>query len=132
HRAVASAQPQTDRLTTKHAAARLDAADPPLPPPGGTNLVQSVRVVDATTLTVDLGPRFTGFRTTSQPVDATMRLVIDLVAPPETTPPAPAPVAPPPPELPPMFGQPGALHTIAIDPGHGGEDDGVRSASGAK
>ena len=131
-RALATVTQETDHLTIKYDADALDAANPPLPPPGGTNLVQSLRVVDATTLAVDLGPRFTGFRTTSQPVDATMRLVIDLVAPPETTPPAPAPVAPPPPELPPMFGQPGALHTIAIDPGHGGEDDGVRSASGAK
>jgi N-acetylmuramoyl-L-alanine amidase len=133
-RALATVTQDTDHLTVKYDADALDVPNPPLPAPGGTSLVQSVRVVDATTLAVDLGPRFTGFRTTSQPVDATMRLVIDLVAPPETAPPAPAPApAPPPPELPPMFGQPGAaMHTIAIDPGHGGEDDGVKSADGAK
>jgi N-acetylmuramoyl-L-alanine amidase len=132
-RALSTVTQETDHLTIKYDADGLDAPNPLLPPQAGTSLVQSVRVVDATTLNVDLGPRFTGFRSTSQPVDATMRLVIDLVAPPETAPPGPAPAAPPPPELPPMFGQPGAaMHTIAIDPGHGGEDDGVRSADGAK
>src|SRR5262249_48603632 len=43
------------------------------------------------------------------------------------------PPPPPPPDLPPAFGQSSsAIHTIAIDPGHGGDDDGVRSASGLK
>jgi len=64
-----------------------------------------------------------------------MRLVIDLVTAQTDAPPAPAAGAPAPPaaDLPPSFGQPAAgIHTIAIDPGHGGEDEGVRSADGAK
>jgi len=127
-----------DHLTIRFDADALDAPNPPLvlPPPQG--IVQAVRLVDATTMAVDLGPRFAGFRTTSQPVDTTQRLVIDLVAqaPTETAAPAPAqtPAPPPPPAEPPLvFGQnASAIHTIAIDAGHGGDDEGVKSADGAK
>jgi N-acetylmuramoyl-L-alanine amidase len=89
-------------------------------------------------MAVDLGPRFAGFRAANQPVDTTMRIVIDLVAA-QTDAPAVAPPTtvaapqPPPVDLPPSFGQPvSAFRTIAIDPGHGGEDDGVKSADGVK
>ena len=135
-RAQATITQETDHLTIKFEADALDAPNPPLPAPGGQNLVQGVRSVDAITLAVDLGPRFGGFKATSQPTDNTMHLVIDLLAaqtetstPPAASAPAPAPVQP---ELPPSFGQPSAVHTIAIDPGHGGDDDGVKSADGAK
>ena len=107
------------------------------------DLLQAVRVVDATTLAVDVGPRFGGFRATTQPVDTTARLVIDLLAQSDTTaaqppstpgaapPSTPQPPPPAPPELPPAFGQPAsAIHTVAIDPGHGGEDAGVRGGDG--
>jgi N-acetylmuramoyl-L-alanine amidase len=118
------------RLTIKFDADALDVANPPLPPPGGQNLVQAVRILDATTLAVDLGPRFSGFRSTSQQVDTASRVAIDLVAQADATPSAPPP---PTPDLPPAFGQSSsAIHTIAIDPGHGGDDDGVRSAGGLK
>ena len=62
-----------------------------------------------TTMAVDLGPRFAGFSATTQPVDTTMRLVIDLVAAQTDAPAAAAPraaAAAPPPDLPPAFGQP--------------------------
>ena len=97
-----------------------------------------MRVVDATTLAVDLGPRFGGFRATSQPVDTTMRLVIDSRGRADRRPCGGArrpPASPPPPapDLPPSFGQPAsAIRTIAIDAGHGGDDEGVKSADGAK
>ena len=121
------------RLTIKFDADALDVANPPMAPPGPQSLVQAVRLLDATTLVVDLGPRFNGFRSTSQQVDTAARLAIDLVAQADATPPAPPALPPPPPELPPAFGQPSlAIHTIAIDPGHGGDDDGVKSASGLK
>src|SRR5207247_1286184 len=104
----------------------------PLPPPGPQTLVTAVRVVDATTIAVDLGPRFSSFRSTSQQVETAARLAIDLVAQAEATPP-PTPPPPPPPDIPLAFGQASsAIHTIAIDPGHGGDDDGVRSAGGLK
>ena len=135
-RAQATIIQDTDHLTIKFEADALDAPNPPLPAQGGQNLVQGVRIVDAITLAVDVGPRFGGFKATSQPTDNTMHLVIDVLAaqtetstPPAASAPAPAPVQP---ELPPSFGQPSAVHTIAIDPGHGGDDDGVKSADGAK
>ena len=91
--------------------------------------------MDATTLGVDLGPRIAGFRATTLPVDTTMRLVIDVVATaPEAAPTAPAVAGPAaPPDLPPSLGPPAsAIQTIAIDPGHGGTDEGVRGTGGTK
>ena len=141
-RASATVTQDADHLTLKFEADALDAPNPPLPPQAQQTLLQGVRVVDATTLAVDLGPRVAGFKATTQPVDTTMRMVIDLLgqtdtlpAPPTPPPATPAPTtpAPPPaPELPPAFGQPPSLmHTIAIDPGHGGDDEGVKGAEGA-
>ena len=132
-RAQGTVTQEGDRLTVRFDADALDVPTPPLPFQGLQSLVQSVRVVDPTALTIDLAPRLGGFRATSQPVDTTMRLVIDLLAAQAdsaTTQPAPPQ---PPPDLPPAFAQPAsAIHTIAIDPGHGGDDEGVRSAEGTK
>jgi N-acetylmuramoyl-L-alanine amidase len=132
-RALANVTQEIDHLTIKFDADAIDVPNPPLPELAPQSLVQAVRILDATTLAVDFGPRFAGFKATSQPMDATARLVIDLLAAQtETTPPAAAPPPQPPPELPPSFGQStSAIHTIAIDPGHGGEDAGVRGAAGA-
>jgi N-acetylmuramoyl-L-alanine amidase len=134
-RATATVTQEAEHLTIKFDADALDVPSPPLAPPSTPGLLLGVRTVDATTLAVDLGPKFAGFRATSQPVDSTMRLVLDLVAAQSDAPAAPAaaPPQPPPADLPPSFGQPvSAFRTIAIDPGHGGDDDGVRSAEGAK
>jgi N-acetylmuramoyl-L-alanine amidase len=144
-RALATVTQESDHLSIRFEADAIDVANPPLPEPSSKDLLQAVRVADATTLAVDLGPRFAGFRATSQPVDTTERLVIDLLGQTDTaaqpaTPPAAAPpgatppVTPPPapPELPPAFGQSSSeIHTIAIDPGHGGDDAGARGADGA-
>jgi len=146
-RALATVTHEADHLSIKYEADTIDVANPPLPEPNSKDLLQGVRVVDATTLAVDLGPRFSSFRATSQPVDTTARLVIDLLAqtetaaqppappgatPPGATPPPATPPPPAPPELPPAFGQSSfAIHTVAIDPGHGGDDAGVKGANGA-
>lgn len=133
-RANATVTQDAEHLTIKFDADAIDAPNPPLPPPSSPGLVLAVRLVDATTMAVDLGPRFAGFKATTQPVDTTMRLVLDLVAA-QTDAPAPPAAQPPlpPPDLPPAFGQPAsAFRTIAIDPGHGGDDDGVKSADGLK
>ena len=133
-RATATITQEAEHLTIKFDADALDAPNPPLPSPGSPGLILALRLVDATTMAVDLGPRFAGFRATSQPVDTTMRLVIDLVSPQTDAAAAPAPpLQQPPPELPPSFGQPvSTFRTIAIDPGHGGDDEGVKSADGVK
>jgi N-acetylmuramoyl-L-alanine amidase len=141
-RANATVTQDGDHLSIKFEADTLDVANPPLPETASKDLLQAVRVVDATTLAVDVGPRFGGFRATTQPVDTTARLVIDLLAQSDTTagqppstpgaaPPSTPPPPPAPPDLPPAFGQPSsAIHTVAIDPGHGGEDAGVRGGDG--
>jgi N-acetylmuramoyl-L-alanine amidase len=136
-RASATVTQEAEHLTIKFDADALDAQNPPMPALAAPGLILGVRLVDATTMAVDLGPRFAGFRATSQPVDTTARLVIDLVASPTdapaTSPATPAPQPPPPADLPPSFGQGvSAFRTIAIDPGHGGDDDGARSADGVK
>jgi N-acetylmuramoyl-L-alanine amidase len=137
-RATATVTQENDHLTIKFDADALDVPTTPLPSPPSSGLIAGVRNVDATTMAVDLGPRFAGFRAANQPVDAAMRIVIDFVAAqtdaPAAAPPSPAaPQTAPPPELPPSFGQtPSAFRTIAIDPGHGGDDEGVKSADGAK
>lgn len=120
-----------DRLTIKFDADALDIEEPLLQPLGPQALVQTVRVLDATTIEVTVGPHFAGFRASTQPVDTTMRLVVDLASTQAEN--TPSSVAPPVPELPPAFGSPAStVRTIAIDPGHGGEDDGVKSADGTK
>jgi N-acetylmuramoyl-L-alanine amidase len=135
-RATSTVSQEGDHLTVKFDADALDATNPPLAPQGAQSLVLAVRNVDATTLAVDLAPRVAGFRATSQPVDNTMRQVIDVMAvQTETAPAPPAGVTPPPPppELPPAFGPPATpIRTIAVDPGHGGDDEGVHGAQGAR
>jgi N-acetylmuramoyl-L-alanine amidase len=136
--ALSTITQENDRLTIKFDADALDASNPPLPAQGALSLVQAVRLLDSTTMAVDLGPRFAGFKATSVPVETTtMRQVIDVLATPTETPAAPIPTtaapAPPAVDLPPSFGQTVfAIRTVAIDPGHGGDDEGARGAGGAK
>jgi len=135
-RADSTVSQDNQRILVKFDADALDITGA-LPAPGPQAPVQNVHQIDQTTLACDLGPRFAGFKATAQPLDNGMRQVIDLLAPTETaaTPPTAQPAPPAaPPELPPAFGSSttSAIRTIAIDPGHGGDDDGARSASGTK
>jgi len=127
-------QENNNLLSVKFEADALDVAGAPLAPQTPQSLVQGVRVLDATTLGVDLGPRVAGFRATSLPVETTMRLTIDvLAAPAEAAPGAPVVAGSPAPDLPPSLGPPeSAIQTIAIDPGHGGADAGVVGAAGTR
>ena len=121
---------ENNSLSIKFDADALDVALPLLQPP---QLVQAIRVVEPATLAVDLGPRFGGFRAAAQPLDAATRLTIDLmsaqteqqqVATPAQTVQAPDLSS---------LGQPvSAIRTIAIDPGHGGEDEGVKGSGGTR
>lgn len=144
-RADSTVSQDNQRLLIKFDADALDLAAA-LPVPGPQGLVQAVHLADQTTIAVDLGPRFAGFKATSQPVDNTTRQILDFVAPTETAPqpppgapaatpgtPAATPAPPAPPELPPAFTAPTtSIRTIVVDPGHGGDDEGARSASGTK
>jgi N-acetylmuramoyl-L-alanine amidase len=137
-RALGTITKEGDRLAVKFDADGLDLATTgALFPPQG--LIQSVRVADPATLTFDLAPRFGTFKATSALAETSARLVIDVVGQsPDSTTSAqqPPPPATPPPDLGPLL--PGAtanftsIRTIAIDPGHGGDDEGAKSGDGAK
>ena len=115
----------------------------------GGGLVESVAPADPLTLAISLTKDFGTFRAATVPVDAaSSRLVIELTAsgstPPAPTglaraqatpPPAPAqanPAAPVRPEAAPPLpvSAPAGVRTIVIDPGHGGDEQGTRGASG--
>lgn len=125
-RAASSIAQDAGRLIVKFEADALDLSLPAVQPPG---LVQAIHSVDASSLAIDLGPGYGGYRASTQTLESTTRLVIDIVAAATET---AAPVAPPePPADLPIFGQPvSAIRTIAVDPGHGGDDQGAKGAGG--
>jgi N-acetylmuramoyl-L-alanine amidase len=86
-----------------------------------------------TTLVVELGPRFGSVKAADAPLDPDgTRITLDLFPAPESTS-APSPSSPssaPLPSSPPSaLGSP-SVHTIVIDPGHGGDETGARGAKG--
>ncbi len=119
-----------DRLVVRFDADAIDVPQPAIPVQGPQSVVQAVRVADPVTLAIDLGPRFVGYRAT-QSADTGAHLILDLLTQqPEAQAPQPSPTAPTPsPEFPAAIGA-SAVRTIAIDPGHGGDDEGVKGASG--
>ena len=127
---------ENDRLVVRFDADALDASLPPLQNAQPQGLVQGLRTVDQVTVAVDLGPRFSSFRASTQAVDAASRLTIDIVATQTEAPPAPGPAGPaqppaPPPEL--SGAAPTSpIRTVVIDAGHGGDDAGVVAANGTK
>lgn len=128
-RASSTVTQEPDRLTIKFDADAVDLATLPLAAQGPQSLVQNVRLLDPTTLVVELGPRVAGFRALTQPIDTTTRLEIDIATAVGDAAPAPAPA----PELPPALSQTTpTIRTIAIDPGHGGADEGVKGPDGTR
>ena len=125
-----------ERILVKFDVDALDAQTPLLPPQtlqAAGPFVHDVRVADATSIVVEPGPRFGGFKAAVQPADATARLVIDLLGTQTDTVPTATPQPSPPSDVPPGLTPPAsAIRTIAVDPGHGGEDEGVRGAQGMK
>lgn len=129
-----------DRLLVKFDGDAIDLTTPNVVLPSG--VIQSARA-DLATLVLDLGPRFVAFRATNTSTDSAARVVIDVTQGPEPPVPPPvssqAPQAPAPADaaLPPLLLPGGApvttsIRTIAVDPGHGGDDEGSHSADGAK
>jgi N-acetylmuramoyl-L-alanine amidase len=132
-RTLSAVTQENDRLAIRFDADALDLALPSMQGVQPQGVVQGVRPVDQVTLAVDLGPRFSSFRASTQALDAASRLTIDIVAAQTEAPPAPGPAQPPapPPEL--TAATPTSpIRTIAIDAGHGGDDTGVVGAKGAK
>jgi N-acetylmuramoyl-L-alanine amidase len=134
-RANATVTQEPNRLLVHIEADSLDAALGA--PPAQQGLITGIRVADANTIQIDLGQRFSAFK--ASPVTnqgtagvLTIELVaaVDSTAAPTPAPPAAAPV----PATPlPVFGVENrpTIRTIVIDPGHGGEDNGVTGAGGA-
>ena len=134
-RATSAVTQDREHLTIKFDADALDVPNPGLQLPA-FGVISAVRLADATTIVVDLGPRFGGFKTASQPVDNSTHTVIDLAAAQvESAAPSPPPAAAAPvpaPDVIALMPLPPAIRTIAIDPGHGGDDAGAKGAEGAK
>jgi N-acetylmuramoyl-L-alanine amidase len=130
-RASATVSQESETLTIRIDADALDVPSPPLPAQAPQSLVQGARFVEPATIVVQLGPRFAGFKANTEPVDTTMRLEIDVLS--ATSEPTPTTPAPATPELPPALTAPSShVRTITIDPGHGGNDEGVHGVNGAK
>lgn len=138
-RAVITVSPAMD-VTTAQEAGRVivriagDALDSRLPVPGA-GLVEQIRIGDQPT-TVVVALRHSGPVNVGTTVSgAGTRVVVDVQPPGGAAPPGTA-AAPPPATSPadtpplPMTPRP-TLQTIVIDPGHGGDDNGVRGDGGA-
>jgi N-acetylmuramoyl-L-alanine amidase len=124
---------ESGRLLIRFEADAIDVAIPAFQPQG---VMQAIRAADAVSLAVDLGPRFASYRASTQSTDQAARVVIDLLAAATETSAPPAPPAPPAAPAPssdlPVFGQPlSSIRTMAIDPGHGGDDIGAKGQVGA-
>jgi N-acetylmuramoyl-L-alanine amidase len=130
-----------------------DALDASLPQPPQQSLLSAIRAAEPNTIQLDLGPRYSSFRA-SPPVSsgAAALVTIELLAAGAETSSAAlnapvAPGAPGAPGAPVAPGTPGAaapsplpafggesrpsIRTIVIDPGHGGDDTGVKGPGGA-
>jgi len=109
-----------------------DLLDLTLPQIQSQGFVTSVHAGDPpTTLVVELGPRFGSVKAADAPLDPDgTRITLDLFPAPESTS-APAAIGPGGPAGPAGPAGPGSsVHTIVIDPGHGGDETGAHGAKG--
>jgi N-acetylmuramoyl-L-alanine amidase len=112
-----------------------DALDATLPVSTVPDIIQAVRPAEQpSAIVVDLGSKFTSFRTSDMPGDrGTGRVIVEVLTATTTeTPPTPTPAPPAPTEAPPILdlAPSGGLRTIVIDAGHGGVEEGARGPGG--
>jgi N-acetylmuramoyl-L-alanine amidase len=131
-KAGATVSQDQNRLLIKIDADALDASLPP--PPAQSGLLNAIKAIDPTTLQLDLGQRFATYRSTAPTsAGASAQLVVDLLSTAAESSAvqasqAPAPVG----DLPTFTVAPrSSIRTIVIDPGHGGEDSGVKGPGGS-
>lgn len=131
---VAPATPHTvsqegNRIVVRFEADGLDATLPISPVP---DMIQGVRPSDQpSAIVVDLGAKFSSFRTSDVPGDrGSGRVLIEVLAATTETPAPTTPAAPlePPPLL--DLAPAGGLRTIVIDAGHGGAEEGAKGPDG--
>jgi N-acetylmuramoyl-L-alanine amidase len=138
---VAPVTPHTVAQEDKRLLLRFeaDALDASLPPSTAPDFVQNLRVEGTNAIAMDLGPRFTSFRTSDLPGErGGSRIVIDLLGATTTEPTTPTPPAgattptPPPQDIPSLLdlSPTSGLRSVVIDPGHGGAEDGTRGPTG--
>lgn len=145
-RAAYSIVQEPRRLLVRFDADGLDAASIQ----AGGGLVDGVAIVEPATLAIALAGGYGSYRSATLPLDAaSSRLVIDVLpagVAGATAPPPPAPARPdarpqtanpfeaappgPPPALPPP--PPPGIRTIALDPGHGGDEHGAIGQGGLR
>jgi N-acetylmuramoyl-L-alanine amidase len=136
---VAPATPHTVSQEANRIVVRFeaDALDATLPVSAVPDMIQAVRPGDTpSSIVVELGPKFSSFRTTDVPGDrGSGRILVEVLAatteaPPAPGAPPPAPTAPtdPPPLL--DLAPSGGLRTIVIDAGHGGTEEGAKGPGG--
>jgi N-acetylmuramoyl-L-alanine amidase len=107
---------------------RLDADAIDFAPVAGSSpAVTLVRGDAPATVTIGLAPSAGDVRASTSNTDTAARVVVDITAPAQAQDSPAAPAAPAPPVLtPPKTG----VQTVVIDPGHGGDDAGVRGSGG--
>jgi N-acetylmuramoyl-L-alanine amidase len=122
---------ESGRLTVRFEANALDATLPSAP---AGDLVSAIRPGEGpATVVIDLGPTFGSYKATDQAGDrGAARIVIDVLASTSTEAPAAPPPAAAPADPPPLLDLPpaGALRTIVIDAGHGGDEEGASGPQG--
>jgi len=114
-----------DRVVVRLDADALDFA----PVAGVSPAVTQVRGDAPATVTIGLAPSAGDVRASTSNTDTAARVVIEITAPaqtPESSAAPPATPAPPPVLTP----SKGGVQTVVIDPGHGGDDTGVRGGGG--
>jgi N-acetylmuramoyl-L-alanine amidase len=132
-RSTAAVTQEQTRLLLRIDADALDVSFP-APPPSAQGVLAGIRAAEPNVIQLDLGPRFASFRSVP-PVSsgAAAVVTIELSA---ATDSAAAPAAPPAAPVPatplPVFtgGARPTIRTIVIDPGHGGDDNGVTGPGG--
>ena len=129
-----SVSQEGNRIVVKFEADALDAT---LPSSSVPDIIQAVRPGDQpSAIVVDLGPKFSSFRTSDVPGDrGAGRIIVEVLTAATTTEaaPTPAPAPAPAPEAPPILdlAPAGGLRTIVIDAGHGGVEEGARGPGGS-
>src|SRR5438105_8403889 len=113
----------------------------PAPPPAPAGLIDQIQTgTQTTTVAIALNARAGTPRVSTTTTTESTRVTIEVplaapsqdtstAPPPPALPALPAPTGPAPPALPALSGP--KLQTMVIDPGHGGDDNGVRGPKGA-
>jgi N-acetylmuramoyl-L-alanine amidase len=120
------------RILVRFEADALDATLPTSPVP---DVFKSVHLGESPlTIAIELGPRFASFKSADAAGErGAGRIVVEIIAQTTEAPPAAQqPAAPAAPEPPPLLetSPAGAVRTIVIDAGHGGDEHGARGPQG--